>query len=134
MRETDLSNPLQRNSSTECASCFQSRIRTRSRNPPSSPDGQRSVQRMPAWLPSSGSPERRRAASSVAYSPTATDERPHTHLVAEPVPPQPATASPAASSDAAACCETHPTAVAAARSHQEWVLCFSGSISDDLGD
>lgn len=37
----------------------------------------------------------------------AWDERLNTHHVAEPVQPQPATASPAASSDGAGCCEIH---------------------------
>src|ERR1700692_1669843 len=120
--------------STECASCCLQRTRTRSRNPPSSPNGPRSVQRMPASLPSFCDPERRRAASSAPYSPAATDELPNTHHVGEPTPPQPATASPATSSDVAERCETHPTAVATARSHQEWALRFCCSISADLGD
>src|SRR5579859_4589847 len=120
--------------STECASCFQQRTQTRSRNPPTSPNGLRSVQRMQAWLPSSWDPKPPRAASSAPHSPAAADERPNTHHGAGPTPPQLATAPPAVSFDEAACCETHPTAVAAARSHQEWALRFYCSISDDLGD
>jgi hypothetical protein len=57
-------------------------------------------------------PELRRAASSAPYSPAAADERSNTHRVVGPVPQQPATTSRAALSDAAAYCETHPTAVA----------------------
>jgi hypothetical protein len=133
-RETDLSNPVQRSTSNESASCCQSRTRTRSHNRPPSPAPQRPTRRRPAWLPSFASPELRRAASSAPYSPAAADERLNTHRVAGPVPPQPATASPAASSDGAGHCETHPTAVVVARSDQEWAMCSCCSISADLGD
>src|SRR5258708_12909288 len=103
--------------STECASCCLQRTRTRSRNPPSSPNGPRSVQRMPASLPSFCDPERRRAASSALYSPAAMDELPNTHHVGEPTPPQPPTASPAASSDVARSSEPPPIALPPAQPH-----------------
>ena len=109
--EADLPNPVQRSLSIECASCCQSRTRTRSRTPAPSPDARRSVPRMPAWLPSFGGSEFRRAASSAPYSPAAEDEPPNTRRVAGPVPPQPATASPAASSDADGYLGTAPARV-----------------------
>jgi hypothetical protein len=69
------------------------------------------AQRMAAWLPSSSDQERRRAASSAPYSPAAADEATEYTPCCRPAPPQPATVSPATSSGAAVCCETHPTAV-----------------------
>src|SRR5713226_309729 len=82
---------------------------------------------MPAWSPSFGGLELRRAVSSAPYSPAVADARRNTHRVAGQARPQPATATPAASSVAAGCCETDPTAVVTARLARKWV-CFYGSL------
>src|ERR1019366_926332 len=132
MHEADLPNRVRRSPSIEYAACFQSWIRTRSRTLPPPQDAPQSVRQMPAWLPSFASPELRRAASSVPCNPAAADGRLNVHHVAGLTPPQTAKAPPATSSDAAVCCETHLTAVAAARLDQEWAMCFCYSISADL--
>src|SRR5437016_2019791 len=83
---------------------------------------------MPAWLPSCGGVEPRRAASSAPYSPAAAGARRNTHRVYGPARPQPATAPPAALSAVPGCCETDPTAVATGRLIREGVLfCASRS-------
>src|SRR5271165_2800489 len=133
-REASLPNPAQRNSSTECASCFQPRPRTRSHTPrPSpSPDAQKSVRRKPARLPSFALPKLRLAASSVPYSPAAKAEQPDADRVPAPVPRQPAKALQAAWFDAAEGFETDPIGVATERLPPEWVTHFCCSISADL--
>src|ERR1035441_8349688 len=89
---------------------------------------------MPARLPSFGRTEVPQVASSAPYSPTAEDEQPDADRAPAPVLLPPAKASQAASSDAAACCETHQTVVAIARLAQGWRMRFCCSISADLGD
>jgi len=143
--ETDTSNPASSCPSTECASCFRAWTRTRSRTPPSSPDEKRSVPQTPASSPSWPvwkSPPRpsweqpqqlRPDASSIAYSPAATDEQPNTNRVAGQAPPQTAIANPEAASDTDGYPGTAPVGVGVARLARGWVLrSFSCSISADL--
>jgi hypothetical protein len=111
--EANLPSQASTSPSTECASCFQPRTRTRSRNPPPTQDAQRPVQRMPAWSHSSQNSLLRQAAFSTAHNPTEEDEQLNTSRAAEPVPRQPPKAVPAASSVAAACCGIDPTGVEA---------------------
>src|SRR5713101_2226928 len=118
--------------STACASCLSWGPRPRSSILPASLDAARSVRRTPAWLLSVGGLEFRRVVSSTPYSPAEAGARQNTHRVAGPVRPQPATATPVASSDAAGCRETDPTGVATVRLAQEWVRCFFDSLSDAL--
>src|ERR1700731_2726781 len=82
---------------------------------------------MPAWAPFVGGWKVRRAVSSAPYNPVVVGARRNTHRAAGPVRPQPATATPAASSAATGGCETDPTGVATARLTREWV-CFCGSL------
>jgi hypothetical protein len=56
------------------------------------------------------------------YNPAVAAARRNRLHVAGPVRPQPATATPAALSAAAGCCETDPTGVATARSARVWVV------------
>src|ERR1035438_7512013 len=118
--------------STEYASCCQSKIRTRSRTPTSTPNEKRSVRQTPAKLTSLRPSQLHQAASSIAHSPTAAGEQPHTSHVPEPVPPLTARSLPEASPDAAECCETPPTTVAIARSARESEMYFCCSISANL--
>ncbi len=55
------------------------------RSPSASPDAERSVQRMPAWLPSVGGWVLRRAVSSAPYNPAVAGARRRTRRVAGPV-------------------------------------------------
>src|ERR1700677_734953 len=90
--------------------------------------------RMPARLPSSGRTGVPQVASSVPYSPTAEDEQPDADRAHAPVLLPPAKAPQGASSDAAACCETHQIVVAIARLAQGWRMRFCCSLSADPGD
>ncbi len=116
----DLPSQASTSPSTECASCFQPRTRTRSPNPPPTQDVQRPVQRMPAWLPSYQDSLLRQAVFSTAHNPTEEGEQRNTSRAAEPVPRQPPIAVPEASSVAAGCCETDQTGVEAEQLVRVW--------------
>jgi hypothetical protein len=66
--------------------------------------------------------------------PAAVGARRNTRRVANPVRSQPATATPAASSAAATCCETAPTGVATVRLAREWVCFLLVHYQPPLGD
>jgi len=68
--------------STEYASCCQSRIRTRSRTPTSTPNEKRSVRQTPARMPFWRQSQLHQAASSIAHSPTAEGVQPSTNRIA----------------------------------------------------
>src|SRR5580658_5063564 len=84
---------------------------------------------MPPWVPFAGDWEVHPAVSSAPYKPAAAAARPNGLRVAGPTQPPPATATPAASSAAAGCCETDPTGVATARLAREWVVWIYRSLS-----
>ena len=128
-----LSNQALLNPSTEFASCRQLRTRIRSSTPTSPQDEKLSAPQTPARLALWGYPQRPRDASSIAYSPTPTDEQPNTRRVPGPVPQRPAIRPQEASSDVAGCCEAHPTAAATGRLAREWGMRFSCSRPANLG-
>jgi hypothetical protein len=109
--EEDLPSQVRMHPSTEYASCCQSRTRTRSRTPKSTPNEKRSVRQTPAKRPSWKQSQLHQAASSIAHSPTAEGVQPHASHVAGQAPSRIAIATQAASSDAHGCLETAPVRV-----------------------
>src|SRR6516164_9773804 len=84
---------------------------------------------MPSCLPFVGVGKLRPAVSLVPYSPVVVGVRRNTPRARGPARPQLATATPAASSAAAECCEIHPVGVVVARLARESQLCSYGSPS-----
>src|SRR5260370_25364525 len=84
---------------------------------------------MPDCLPFGEAGELRPAVSSAPYNPVVAGGRRNTLRVRGPARPPLATATRAASSSPAGCCETHPVGVVTVRLAQESLLCSCGSPS-----